>query len=77
MGKGAGWEKMRTHWSNWMPTHDFVDKRRDVGQRHFVIKIGKPARPHDIVNLLLCPSLSVRVKNHSEKEREERSDGLT
>jgi hypothetical protein len=60
-----------------MPTHDLVDKRRDVGQRHFVIKIGKPARPHHIVDLRLRPSPRIRVKNHREKEREERSDRLT
>jgi hypothetical protein len=69
--------EMRTDWRDRVPSHHFFNERRDVGQRHFVAKVGKPPRPHNIVYLPLCPALRVRVKDHREEERKKRSDRLS
>jgi hypothetical protein len=68
---------MRTDWRDRVPSHHFFNESRDVGQRHFVAKVGKPPRPHNIVYLPLCSALRVRVKDHREEERKKRCDGLS
>ncbi len=67
---------MRTDWRDRVPSHHFFNDCRDVGQRRFVPKVGKPLRPHNIVNLRLCSALRVRVKDHREEERKKRCDRL-
>jgi hypothetical protein len=59
---------MHTNWRDRVPSHHFFDDSRDVGQRLFVAKVGKPARPHNAVDLPLSSALRIRVKNHREEE---------
>ena len=68
---------MRTDWRDRVPSQHFFDERRDVRQRLFVAKVGKPARPHDIIDLHLRSALRIRVKNHREEERKKRCNCLS
>jgi hypothetical protein len=64
-----------TQRDNWVPTKTLLHKRADV--REFVGEVRKSTLLHNLVHLLMCLGLHVRVYKHRQEERIQDGDTLS